>query len=143
MPMAYFRFALRSRSPYRNLMAYFHFVRRPLIPMFHAIFAWKRMHRSFRYSLHLKISAYFCSFANYGTYFLVNKVTSAKFTRRKTLAYFVFVSVKALNTECWDPVLFISYHERVRKIPHKNEFRKRNRPVSDGFSRTSKTDDSY
>ena len=54
MPMAYFRFALRSQSPYRNLMAYFHFVHGPLIPMFHSIFAWKRMHRSSGYFLHLK-----------------------------------------------------------------------------------------
>ena len=41
------------------------------------------------------------------------------------VGYHVFVSVKALNTECLDPVLFVSYCERVRKIP-----------------RTSKTDDS-
>ena len=51
--------------------------------------------------------------------------------------------MKALNTECRDPVLFVSYHERVWKIPHKNEFRKRNQPISDGFPQTSKTDDSY
>ena len=37
MPMAYFHFALLSRSLYRNLMAYFHFVHRPVIPMFHLI----------------------------------------------------------------------------------------------------------
>ena len=60
-----------------------------------------------------------------------------------TFGYHLFVSVKALNTECWDPVLFVSYRERVRKIPHKNEYRKWNRPISDGFPRTSKTDDSY
>ena len=60
-----------------------------------------------------------------------------------TFGYHLFVSVKAMKTECWDPVLFVSYHECVRKIPHKNEYRKRNRPISDVFPRTSKTDDSY
>ena len=125
MPMAYFRFALRSGSPYRNSMAYFHFVHRPLIPMFHSIFAWKRMHRSFWYSLHLKISAFYCSFANHGTFFFVNKDTSVKiYTQEDTISYHVFVSVNALITECWDPVLFVSYRERVWKIPHENEYRK-------------------
>ena len=37
-----------------------------------------------------------------------------------TVGYHVFGSMKALNTECWDPVLFVSYRKRVRKIPHKN-----------------------
>ena len=60
-----------------------------------------------------------------------------------TVGYQVFVSVKAMNTECWDPVLFISYRERVWKIPHKNEYRKRNWLINDDFPRTSKTDDSY
>ena len=73
MPMAYFSFALRSRSPYRNTMAYFHFVHRPLLPTFHLIFAWKRMNQSFWYSFHLKIYAFYCSFANYRTFFIVNK----------------------------------------------------------------------
>ena len=50
-----------------------------------------------------------------------------------TVGYHVFVSVKALNTECWDPVLFVSYSECVRKIPHKNEYR-RNQRINDGFS---------
>ena len=92
MPMAYFPFALPSRSPYRNSMAYFHFVHRPLIPKFHLIFARKRMHRSFwyTYSLHLKFQVFYCSFANYGTFFLVNKDTSAKFTRLKTLLVITF-----------------------------------------------------
>ena len=144
MPMAYFRFALRSRSPYRNSMAYFHFVHRPLIPMFHSIFAWKRMYRSFWYSLHLKIYAFYCSFANYGLFFLVNKDTSGKInTPEDTVGYHVFVSLKALNTKCWDPFLVVSYHKCVRKISHKNEYRKRNRPISDGFLRTSKSDDLY
>ena len=37
---------------------------------------------------------------------------------------------------------FVSYREHVRKIWHKNEYRKRNRPTSDGFPQTWKTDDS-
>ena len=60
-----------------------------------------------------------------------------------TVSYHVFVSVKVLNTECRDPVLFVSYRERVQKLPHINEYRKQNRPISDGSPRTSKTDDSY
>ena len=60
-----------------------------------------------------------------------------------TVGYHVFVSMKALNTECWDPVLFVSYRKRIRKIPHKNDIRKRNKPISDDFPWTSKTDDSY
>ena len=116
MPMAYFPFALRSRSPYTNSMAYFHFVHRPLIHMFHSIFAWKRMHQSFWYSLHLKIYAFYCSFANYGTFFFVNKDTSAKFyTPEDNVGYHIFVSVKALNTECWDHTksVFGKFHTRI------------------------------
>ena len=59
-----------------------------------------------------------------------------------TVGYQVFVSVKALNTESWDPMLCVSYRERVWKILHKNEYRKRNRPISDDFPRISKMDDS-
>ena len=92
------------------------------------------MHQSFWYSLHLKTNAFYCSFDNYGTFFLVNKDTSAK----DTVVYHVFVSVKALNTKCWDPLLFVSYRQRVRKFPHKNEYRKQNRAISDGFPRTSR-----
>ena len=40
------------------------------------------------------------------------------------VGYHILVSVKALNSECRDPVLFVSYREHVLKIPHKNEYRK-------------------
>ena len=60
-----------------------------------------------------------------------------------TFGYQVSVILKALNTECWDPVLFVSYPECVRNIPHNNKYRKQDRPISDGFPWTSKTDDSY
>ena len=60
-----------------------------------------------------------------------------------TVSYHVLVSMKRLNTECWDPVLFVLYREHVRKILRKNEFRKQNQPISDGFPGISKTDDSY
>ena len=49
---------------------------------------------------------------------------------------------KTLNMECWDPVLFLLYHKHVRKIPLKNEYRKRNRPISDALPQISKTDNS-
>ena len=65
------------------------------------------------------------------------------YTPEDTVGYHIFTSVKALNIECWDLLLFVSYRERVWKIPHNNEYRKRNWPISDGFPRTSKTDDSY
>ena len=65
------------------------------------------------------------------------------YTPEDTVGYHVFVSVKALNTQCWEPVLFVSYRERVRKIPHKNKYMKRNRPISDGFPRISEMDDWY
>ena len=48
-----------------------------------------------------------------------------------TVVYHIFVSVKALNTECWDPVLFVSCRERVWKIPHQNEYREENQPISE------------
>ena len=38
--------------------------------------------------------------------------TSGKFSCRKTL---LVINVKGLNTECWNPVLFSLYGERVRK----------------------------
>ena len=69
-----------------------------------------------------KHSSFYCSFANYGTFLLVNKDTTVKiYMPEDTVSYHDFVSIKALNTECWEPVLFVSYRERVRKIPHKNE----------------------
>ena len=55
-----------------------------------------------------------------------------------TVGYYVFVSVKPLNTECWDPVLFVLYRKHVWKIPRKNEYRKRNRPITDGFPQSQR-----
>ena len=134
MPMAFFRFALQSRSPYWNMMAYFHFVHRPLIPKI----------VSLNFCLEKNASIFLVTFASENLSFLLqfrqlwnvfpSKDTSAKFTRRKTLLVItVFVSMKVLNTKHWDPVLFVSYRERVRKIPHKNEYRRRNKPISDDF----------
>ena len=34
-----------------------------------------RKHRSFWYSVHLKAEAFYCSYPNYGTFFLINKDT--------------------------------------------------------------------
>ena len=61
------------------------------------------------------------------------------YTPEDTFGYHLFVSVKALNTKSWDPVLLVSYCEHVWKILHKNEYRERNWPISDGFPRTTRT----
>ena len=56
-----------------------------------------------------------------GTFPQINKDTSAKFIymSENAVGYHVSVNVKALHTESWDPVLFVLYRERFRKIPHK------------------------
>ena len=33
-----------------------------------------------------------------------------------TIGHHVFIIVKVLNTECWDPVLFVLYRENLEKF---------------------------
>ena len=125
-------------------MAYFNFVHRSVVPMFHSIFTWKKKALIFLELFASENVSFLLLLCQLWHIFFINMDTSAKFTCWKTLLVITFsLSVKPLNTKCWNPMLFVLYREHIREIRRKNEYRKENRPISDGFPRILKTENSF